>query len=169
VAPESFVATVRRAVRAIDPDVPMSDIETMDARVADDLFLRRSPALLAIAFSGVALLLTAVGTYGVVSAAVARQRREVGIRMALGAAPAQIRQQFLWFGLRLVAIGTLVGGAGAELSGVALRNLLFGVTAFDPNAIAAAAVLMALVTTTACAVPAVHAARIPPTQVLAEE
>jgi ABC-type lipoprotein release transport system permease subunit len=68
-----------------------------------------------------------------------------------------------------VAIGTLVGGAGAELSGVALRNLLFGITAFDPEAIAAAAVLMALVTTTACAVPAAYAARIPPTQVLAEE
>jgi predicted permease len=168
-APESFVTTVRRAVRAIDPEVPMSDIETMDARVADDLFLRRSPALLAIVFSGVALLLTAVGTYGVVSAAVARQRREVGIRMALGAAPAQIRQQFLWFGLRLVVIGTLVGGAGAELSGVALRNLLFGVTAFDPEAIAAATVLMVLVTTTACALPAAQAARIPPTQVLAEE
>ena len=160
VAPESFVSTFRRAVRAIDPEVPMSNIETMDARVADDLFLRRSPALLAIAFSGVALLLTAVGTYGVVSAAVARQRREVGIRMALGAAPAHIRQQFLWFGLRLVAIGTLVGGAGAQLSGVALRNLLFGVTAFDPATIAAAAVLMTLVTTTACAAPALQAARI---------
>jgi predicted permease len=169
VAPRSFVTTFRRAVRAIDPEVPMSDIETMDARVADDLFLRRSPALLAIAFSVVALVLAAVGTYGVVSAAVARQRREVGIRMALGAAPAQIRQQFLWFGLRLVGIGALVGGAGAQLSGVALRNLLFGVTALDPDALAAAAVLMALVTTTACAVPAVHAARIPPTQVLAEE
>jgi predicted permease len=169
VPPESFVTTFRRAVRALDPEVPMSDIETMDARVADDLFLRRSPALLAIAFSCVALLLTAVGTYGVVSAAVARQRREIGIRMALGAAPARIRRQFLWLGLRLVGIGTLVGVAGAQLSGVALRNLLFGVTAFDPATIAAAAGLMAVITTTACAVPAVQAARIPPTQVLAED
>jgi predicted permease len=169
VAPESFVTTFRRAVRTLDSEVPMSDIETMDARVADDLFLRRSPALLAIAFSAVALLLTAVGTYGVVSAAVARQRREIGIRMALGAAPARIGRQFLWLGFRLVGLGTLVGAAGAQLSGVALRNLLFGVTPFDPAAIAAAAALMILVTTTACAAPAVYAARIPPTQVLAEE
>lgn len=169
VAPESFVTAFRRAVRALDPEVPMSDIETMDARVADDLFLRRSPALLAIAFSGVALLLTTVGTYGIVSAAAARQRREIGIRMALGAAPAHIRRQFLGLGLRLVGLGTLLGVAGAQLSGMALRNLLFGVTPFDPGTIAAAAVLMALVTTTACAVPAARAARIPPTQVLAEE
>jgi predicted permease len=169
VAPESFVATFRRAVRAIDPELPMSDIQTMNARVADDLFLRRSPALLAMAFSVVALLLTAVGTYGVVSAAVARQRREIGVRMALGAAPAQIGRQFLWVGLRLVGIGTLVGVVGAQLSGVALRNLLFGVAPFDPATIAAAAALMAVVATMACAVPAVRAARIPPTQVLAEE
>jgi predicted permease len=169
VAPESFVTMFRNAVRSIDAEVPMSDIQTMTARVADDLFLRRSPALLAIAFSCVALLLTAVGTYGVVSSAVARQRREIGVRMALGAAPAQIRRRFLWLGLRLVGIGILMGVAGAELSGVALRNLLFGVTAFDPETIAATAILMVVVATTACAVPAAHAARIPPTQVLAEE
>ncbi len=168
-APESFVTTFQRAVRAIDPEVPVSDVQTMNARVADDLFLRRSPALLAVAFAGVALLLTAVGTYGVVSAAVARQRREIGVRMALGAAPAQIGQQFLWVGLRLVGIGALAGAVGARLSAVALRNLLFGVTAFDPETVAATMVVMALVATTACALPAVRAARIPPTEVLAEE
>jgi predicted permease len=169
VSPESFVTAFRRAVTALDPHVPISDLQTMTARVADDLFLRRSPALLAIAFSAVALLLTAVGTYGVVRAAVARRRREIGVRMALGAAPAQIRQQFLWLGLRLVALGGLVGAVGAGLSGVALRSLLFGVTASDPPTVATAALVLALVATAACALPAMRAARIPPTEVLAEE
>lgn len=168
-APESFVTTIQRAVRAVDPEVPVSDVQTMTARVADDLFLRRSPALLAIAFAGVALLLTAVGTYGVVRAAVAGQRREIAVRMALGAAPAHIRRRFLWLGLRLVGIGTLAGAAGAQLSGVAFRNVLFGVTVFDPATITATTVVIIIVATTACALPAARAARIPPAEVLAVE
>ncbi|MEJ7617864.1 MAG: FtsX-like permease family protein, partial [Pyrinomonadaceae bacterium] len=98
-------------------------------RISDSLVARRSSALLIGLFAGVALLLTAVGTYGVLSYAVAQRRREIGIRMALGALPAQIGRQFLSLGLRLLALGTILGVIGAWLAGRAMQSILFGVPA----------------------------------------
>ena len=103
---------LQRLVRQIDPELPVNDLRSMDTRIADSLVAQRSPALVASVFSLIAILLIAVGTYGVLSYAVAQRRREIGVRMALGARPGQIRSQFLALGLRLLAAGVILGAIG---------------------------------------------------------
>ena len=115
----------------------------MDTRIADSLVARRSPALLAGLFSAIALLLTSIGTYGVLSYAVAQRRREIGVRMALGAQPGQIRIQFLSLSLRLLAAGTVLGLIGAWQAGRAMRSLLFQVPPLNVAVLAAAACVTA--------------------------
>ncbi|HEV3243875.1 MAG TPA: ABC transporter permease [Chthoniobacterales bacterium] len=111
--PEAFAETLRKLVHAAHPLLAVDNIRSMDTRIADSLITRRSPALLAGIFAGVALLLAAIGTYGVLSYAVAQRTREIGIRMALGAQREQIGAQFLSLGLRLLVAGTLLGLFGA--------------------------------------------------------
>ena len=125
--PEAFAETLRKLVRAADPELAFDNIRSMDTRIAESLIARRSPALLAGIFAGVALLLAAIGTYGVLSYAVAQRTREIGIRMALGAQRGQIGAQFLSLGLRLLAAGTILGLIGAWLAGRAMQSVLFDV------------------------------------------
>ena len=167
--PESFALTLQKVVRQIDADVPVSDLRSMDTRIADSLVAHRSPALLAGLFSGIALLLTAIGTYGVLSYAVAQRRREIGLRMALGAQPGQIRSQFFYLSLRLLAGGVILGVIGAWLTGQAMQAVLFHVPAFNPAILAGAVFVMALVSLIACLLPSQRAARISPMETLAEE
>jgi len=167
--PETLGLTLQRVVRQIDPDLPVTDVRSMETRIADSLVARRSPALLASLFSTIALLLTAIGTYGVLSYAVAQRRREIGVRMALGARPEQIRGQFFSLGLRLVAAGTILGGIGAWLTGQAMQTILFHVPAFNLAIVAGAAGVMGMVSLVACVLPSHRAARISPMEALAEE
>jgi predicted permease len=167
--PESFGLTLQKIVRQVDPELPVTDLQSMDTRIADSLVARRSPALLAGLFSGIALLLTAIGTYGVLSYAVAQRRREIGLRMALGARPEQIRQQFFSLALRLLAAGTILGIVGAWLTGRAIRTVLFHVPALNLATLAGAVAVMAVVSLLACLLPAHRAARISPLQALADQ
>jgi ABC-type antimicrobial peptide transport system permease subunit len=141
----------------------------MDTRITDSLVARRSPALLSGLFSAIALLLTAIGTYGVLSYAVAQRRREIGLRMALGAQPRQIRIQFLSLSLRLLATGTILGIIGAWLTGQAMQAVLFHVQPLNPAILASAASLMGLVSLAACLLPSQRAASISPMEALAEQ
>jgi ABC-type antimicrobial peptide transport system permease subunit len=166
--PEALGLTMQQIVRQIDPEVPVSDLRSMDARISDSLAGRRSPALLAGIFSAIALLLTAVGTYGVFSYSVAQRRREIGVRMALGARPGQIRGHFLSLALRLLAVGTVLGVAGAWVTGLSLRSLLFQVSAVNAWIFGGAAVVIGVVSLAACLVPSDRAARISPAEALAE-
>ncbi len=168
-SPESLESMVRAAVRRVDPELPISDLRSMKTRIADSLMARRSPALLAGIFSAIALLLTAVGTYGVLSYAVTQRRREIGIRMALGAQPRQIRSQFVSLALRLLAAGTILGTLAAWFTGEAMRTVLFHVPAVQPIILAGAVGIIGLVSIAACLVPSHRAARISPTEVLASE
>jgi len=115
------------------------------------------------------LLLTAIGSYGVLSYAVAQRRREIGLRMALGARPEQIRGQFFSLGLRLVGAGTILGAIGAWLTGQAMQTILFHVPAFNLAVLAGAAGVMGMVSLVACVLPSHRAARISPLEALAEE
>jgi predicted permease len=166
---DSFAATLQSAVRKIDPELPVSDLRTMETRIADSLVARRSPALLAGLFSAIAVLLTAIGTYGVLSFAVAQRRREIALRMALGARPEQIRAQFVSLALRLLAVGMALGLLGAWLTGRAMQAVLFQVPALHPATLAAAAGIMGVVSLAACLLPSYRAARISPMEALTEE
>src|SRR5579863_8227211 len=165
-SPESMASMLQTTVRQIDPELPVSDIRSMETRIADSLMARRSPALLAGIFSAIALLLTAIGTYGVLSYAVTERRREIGVRMALGARPDQIRNQFLSLALRFLAAGTTLGMLGGLLAGRAMRAVLFHVPPIDPAILASAACIIAAVSLAACLVPSHRAARISPMEVL---
>jgi predicted permease len=169
VQPDSLQAALRGAIRRIDPELAVADIQTMDDRIAESLVAQRSPAVLGGTFSAIALLLIAIGTYGVLSYAVAQRRREIGVRMALGARPEQIGGQFLWLAMRLLAAGTILGMIGAWMAGQAMRAALFHVPAHSPAILAGSAAVIAAISFLACLLPARRAARISPVQALADQ
>lgn len=168
-APEALAATLRRVVRAVDADLPIEDVQSMEARVADSLMARRSLALLSGLFGFTALLLTAIGTYGVLSYAVSQRHREISVRLAVGANPGQIRGQFLALGIRLLSLGVGLGLLGAVLAGHAMRSLLFGVPALHTPTLALTAAVLGLVSLVACLLPAHRATKVDPMLALRAE
>lgn len=167
--PEAIAGQMRRVVRGIDGEAVVTDVRTMEGRIADSLVSRRGPALAAGLFSAIAVLLTAIGIYGVVGYSVTQRRREIGVRMALGAEPRQIRNQFLAMTGKLLGIGAALGAMGAWAAGRAMENVLFHVRALDPAIVAGAAALVGVVSVAACAGPAYRASRISPVETLAQE
>ncbi|MPY87530.1 MAG: FtsX-like permease family protein, partial [Luteitalea sp.] len=168
-APESLGNTLQSVVRNIDAELPVNDLLAMETRIADSLVARRSPVLLAGLFSAIALLLTAIGTYGVLASAVAQRRREIGLRMALGARPEQVRRQFVALALRLLIGGTALGVLGAWLASRALQAVLFQVPALHMATLAATAVVLGTVSVAACLLPSHRAARISPMEAMTNE
>jgi predicted lysophospholipase L1 biosynthesis ABC-type transport system permease subunit len=168
-APEAAGTAFRAAVLRVDPELPLEDMKPMSAWIDESLKGRRSPMMLAGIFAGVALVLAAIGIYGVLAYAVAQRRREIGVRMALGALPQQIRMQFLSIGVRLVLVGSALGAVGGWLTGRAMQGLLFGVGAAQPSVFVATAAVLASVAMAACLLPAVRAARVPPMEALRSE
>ncbi len=167
--PEAFAATLRKLVRETDSDLAIANLQSMETRIDESLVARRSPALLAGIFAGVALLLAAIGTYGVLSYAVAQRRREIGIRMALGAQKGQIGAQFLSLGGRLLAAGSVLGLLGAWLAGRAMQSVLFDVPALPIATLLGTALVMATVSLTACLIPARRATQVNPMEALRNE
>jgi putative ABC transport system permease protein len=167
--PRALIGHVRGAVRALDPMIPLADVRTLQ-RVADDALAqpRFTTTLLGL-FAALALTLATIGIYSVISLLVTRRRREIGIRMALGARRGRILQMVLKRGVTLAAVGLVIGMVGALWLTGALTSLLYGVTRFDPLTFAAAPALLASVALLACAVPAVRAARVNPVVALREE
>jgi predicted permease len=167
--PEAFAETLRKLVRATNPDLAIDNLRSMETRIDDSLIARRSPAMLAGIFAGVALLLAAIGTYGVLSYAVAQSRREIGIRMALGAQREQIGAQFLSLGLRLLVAGTFLGLFGAWLAGKAMQTVLFEVPPLHLAILFGTAGIMSTVSLIACLIPARRATMVDPVQALRTE
>src|SRR5256886_470381 len=167
--PETFAETLRKLVRATNADLAIDNLRSMDTRIAESLIARRSPALLAGIFAGVALLLAAIGTYGVLSYSVAQRTREIGIRMALGAQREQIGAQFLSLGLRLLAAGTVLGLIGASLAGKAMQSVLFDVSTLHLATLLGVALIIGIVSLIACLIPARRASKVDPVIALRAE
>ena len=166
--PRALVSQVRSAVAAIDPEQPMADVRTMNEWMARSLEGRRAPMLLLAIFGGVALMLSAIGIYGVLAFGVAQRSREFGIRQALGAEPRAILSLVLGQGMRTTAIGIVLGLAGAMLLTRYLQSLLFGVGVYDAAVYVAVTVLLLAVALMACYLPARRATRVAPTVALRE-
>jgi predicted permease len=160
------LAAVRRIARALDPAVPMYDEGSLRRRVDDGSARARALAVLLAAAGVVTALIAGVGLYGIMAYTVGRRRRELGIRMALGARPRDVGRLVSLVGLRLAAVGIALGTAGALLAAPLLRGLLYGVSPTDPVTLAAAALVVFLTALLAAWVPARRAAAVPPSEAL---
>jgi ABC-type antimicrobial peptide transport system permease subunit len=169
VDPASIAKPVRDAVGSVDRLQPISDIRTMDAVVDEALARQDQQTTLLSAFALLALALAATGIYGVITYAVSLRKKEIGVRMALGATPGAILRLVLTRGLGIVGLGVAAGIALALIGTRLLRSLLDGVEPQDPLTLAGAALALLLVALVACAVPARSASRVDPMVVLREE
>jgi putative ABC transport system permease protein len=160
--PSTIAAAVTRAVHEIDPNLPVTEITTLDGLLSRSISPRRFSAVLIGVLATLALVLAAVGIYGVMSYTVGQRTQEIGIRMALGAQPQNMLELILGRGLRLALLGIAVGLLGAFVLTRYLSSLLFGVQSKDPLTFAAVAVLLLLVALAACYVPARRAMRVDP-------
>jgi predicted permease len=167
--PASAIKAVESAVWSVDAQQPVTLIRTMDQLMEEDVADRTRPMILLGVFAGLAMVLACIGVYGVLSYAVAQRIREIGVRMALGAKPVDVTRMVLGRGMKLSAIGLLVGGALAAGLAVLLRTLLFGVTMMAPGIYAGTAAALVLVAMAACVIPARRAARVDPAVALRNE
>ncbi len=165
----SAVAALRSSLNAVDPEVAVSGVITMAEQAGEAVALPRLYALLVGIFATAALALAILGVYGVMAYAVAQRQREIGVRLALGAAPGAIRRLVLGQGTRLAAIGVGLGLLGATLFGSVLKALLFGVRALDLPTFLGVALLLAGMSLLACLLPAQRAMRVDPLVAIREE
>lgn len=167
--PHTLEQDVRRAIQSLDSAIPAPKMRTMQELVDQSVAQRRFQMDIAAAFGIAALLLAALGIYGVVAYGIALRRREMGVRMALGARAAQVRAMVLIRGMRPVAAGLAIGLAAALAAGRLIHTLLFGVAPTDALTLASVAAALACVAILACLLPAHAAARIDPARVLRDE
>src|SRR5437660_1480919 len=160
--PAAFATTLRREVQALDKDQPIYNVQTMDDVVANSLGTRRVSMQLFAVFAIAALLLAAIGIYGVMAYSVTQRTHEIGIRMALGAQKSDVLALVIRQGMTLTLIGVVVGLGGAFVLTRLIANLLFGVAATDPATFLWISVLLAAVSFFACYLPARRAARLDP-------
>jgi putative ABC transport system permease protein len=160
--PLSYTAAVRSEVQAIDKDQPIADVRSMDQWLSDSVARSRFIALLLSLFAAVALLLAAVGIYGVMSYSVTQRTHEIGIRMALGANPGSVMRMIIGQGMKLAFVGLAAGLVASFAAARALASLLYGISATDPATFALISVLLGVVALAACAVPARRATKVDP-------
>ncbi|HSR50194.1 MAG TPA: ABC transporter permease [Acidobacteriota bacterium] len=168
-SPQFMAQEIRSAVKAADPQLPVFNLRPLERAVESNLAPKRYPMLLLAAFAALGLLLAAVGIYGVISAFVTQRTREIGVRMALGGRPSNIRALILRQGLALAALGLVAGMATSLILSRFLASLLFGVSPADPLTLVAVALIVFLLALLPCYTPARRATRIDPVQALGAE
>jgi ABC-type antimicrobial peptide transport system permease subunit len=159
--PQGLAETMRRQIHERNPDVPVAAL-SMQQVIAASTAGSRFQTFLLVSFAGIALILALAGVYGVMAYSVTQRVPELGVRIALGATPRDIRALILGQGARLACTGLTMGIALALLSGRALQGLLFGVTPRDPMILALVSVTVAIATLAACYVPVRRAIRVDP-------
>jgi predicted permease len=164
--PVAVTQALRQAVRELDPGLALADVATGDELIAGALATPRYLSVLIALFAGTALVLSVVGIYGVMAYFVQQHTREIGIRLAIGGDPAQVRRMVVFHGLRLVAGGVLVGVAGAFLASRLMSTVVFGVGPTDLRVILGVPAALLAVAIVTCLVPAQRAARFDPAEIL---
>ena len=160
--PLALTSGVQNAVWSVNKDVPLSNLRTMQGVIARSVVQRRFTTLLLAIFAGLAMLLAAVGLYGVMSYTVSQRTHEIGIRMALGAQKADVLKLVVRQGMSLVALGVVLGVVAAVAATRLMSGLLFGVSATDPAVFGGIAALLASVALAANYVPARRATKVDP-------
>jgi putative ABC transport system permease protein len=168
-APTGVTSGIAAVVKSLDPDLPMADVKTMDQQVSEATAGTRFSAVLFGTFAAMALLLAAVGIYGVMSFVVATRTHEIGLRMALGADRGQVLRQVLREGMTTALLGVLVGTLGAVAVGRAMKGMFYGVEAMEPVALGSVVALLLASAALACLVPARRAASVDPMTALRQD
>ncbi len=166
--PAQSAGDLRAAVRDLDPGLALTEVATGDELVATSLTAPRYLTVLVGVFALAALLLSVVGIYGVMAHFVEQHLRDIGIRLALGGEPGDVRRMVVFEGMQLVALGVAVGLVVAFLSGRFLTTLVFGVSPTDPRMMVAVAFALVAIAAIACLAPGRRAARLDPASILRE-
>jgi predicted lysophospholipase L1 biosynthesis ABC-type transport system permease subunit len=169
IEPTGLASTIRQEIRALDPSLPVANVRTMDQVVSATMSSSRFTGLLLSTFAAIALALSAIGIYGVLSYLVSRRTREIGIRLAIGAGRAEVLRLVLGSGMTLAFTGLVLGLVVAAVATNSMQALLYNVTPIDPGTFAAVAVLLSLVAVLASVVPAWRATRVNPVVALKTE
>jgi ABC-type antimicrobial peptide transport system permease subunit len=169
VPPATLASVVRGEVRRLDPDLPIARFETLESIVADSISRPRFYMLLVAIFAGLALLLAAVGIFGVMSYSVAQRTRELGIRIALGAGVGAVRRLVVGQAMKLATLGLAIGLGAALLLSSTLEKMLFSLSSTDPSTFAAVAGVLFIVALVASWLPARRASKVDPVVALRAE
>jgi ABC-type antimicrobial peptide transport system permease subunit len=167
--PGQAIAAVRKEIASLDPSIALYNVKTLEMQVEEGLSSERLIATLCTFFSLLATLLAAIGLYGVLAHTVARQTREIGVRIAVGARPMDVLKHVIGQGMLCAVIGIIVGGFGALALGRIVSTLLFGIGPADPLTFMSVTSLFVVVTLVACWFPARQATKVDPMEALRHE
>ncbi len=168
-SPEALLPSIRQRIHEMDSGLALANVNTMDQWLSNSAAQPRLNTVLLTSFAAVALLIAAIGIYGVLAYSVNQRTREIGLRMALGATPRSVLQLIVSQGMKVVLIGVGIGLAGGLALGRAVSSLMFGVQVRDPATFSLVAVVLTAVALAACIIPARRAARVDPMVALREE
>jgi ABC-type antimicrobial peptide transport system permease subunit len=169
IEPRQIAGQIRREVAALDSNLPIRDLKTMQSQIEENLFAERLLSSLTASFAGLATVLAAIGLYGVLAYNVGRRTREIGIRMALGAETGHVRGLVIREVAFMLAIGTAIGFSAAAGAGSLIRSQLYGLEYWDPSIYASAAAVLWLVALAAAYVPTRRATNVDPMVALRDE
>jgi putative ABC transport system permease protein len=160
--PRSVIPKMRNCIFALDKDQPLFEVATMEQLLSDSIALRRFSMLLLLVFAGLAMVLSIIGIYGVISYSVTQRTREIGVRLALGARGADILKMVVGHGMVLTATGILIGVIVAFVLTRILSNLLYGISPTDPLVFVFVPLVLAAAALSSCLIPAYRATKVNP-------